>query len=353
MEPEQQQRILGFFLEEAQEHLETLRSGLAELPFAVLDDERITELFRAAHSVKGGAAMLGYEGLRSVAYGLEDSLKLLKDHPDRLNSQVEQLLQEGFWGFEVLLGKLEQARELPDEVSAPILVRTEPAFVSLKGVLHQPSKAVETAPGPIDAVPAVLADVNAEALDLTGNLGDDLNSFDFGDLGLGNDLSELDGLAVDANAGLGGSADDDFASLFGDNAFGADGVDGFDINVDLGAIDLGGASQTPDLTSDFDSLFGADALTDALPLDLDDIGLGSTLAPEAALPDAQAIRSAASPANLANGMPSSTEADALIGLFDSTATPVPSIESASRCPGRTAEPRRSAGWHSGQCRSLR
>jgi chemotaxis protein histidine kinase CheA/ActR/RegA family two-component response regulator len=334
MEPEQQQRILGFFLEEAQEHLETLRIGLAELPFAVLDDERITELFRAAHSVKGGAAMLGYEGLRSVAYGLEDSLKLLKDHPDRLNSQVEQLLQEGFWGFEVLLGKLEQARELPDEVSAPILVRTEPAFVSLKGVLHQPSKAaaVPVALVPIDAVPAVLADVNADALDLTG----DLNSFDFGDLGgdlagdLASDLSELDGLAASAP---GGSADEDFASLFGDNAFGSDGVDGFDINVDLGAIDLGGgASQASDLTSDFDnlfgdSLFGADALADALPSDLDDIGLGSTLAPEAALPNAQAIRSAANPA--ANGMPSSTEADALIGLFDATATAAPSIESGS------------------------
>jgi chemotaxis protein histidine kinase CheA/CheY-like chemotaxis protein len=346
MEPEQQQRILGFFLEEAQEHLETLRSGLAELPFAVLDDERITELFRAAHSVKGGAAMLGYEGLRSVAYGLEDSLKLLKDHPDRLNSQVEQLLQEGFWGFEVLLGKLEQARELPDEVSAPVLVRTEPAFVSLKGVLHQPLKAVVA---PIDAVPAVLADVNADALDLTGDLagdlGGDLNSFDFGDMGLGTDLSELDGMAVaslsgtgfDANSGaaaLGSSADDDFASLFGDNAFGSDGVEGFDLKVDLGAIDLGsmGASQAFDSgsNSDFDSLFGSDAI-DALPLELgSDIGLGSTLAPDVALPDAQAIRSAASPATASpTAMPSSSEADALIGLFDGTAATQPAIESGS------------------------
>jgi chemotaxis protein histidine kinase CheA/CheY-like chemotaxis protein len=335
MEPEQQQRILGFFLEESQEHLETLRIGLAELSFAVLDEERITELFRAAHSVKGGAAMLGYEGLRSVAYGLEDSLKLLKDHPDRLNSQVEQLLQEGFWGFEVLLGKLEQARELPDAVSAPVLVRTEPAFVSLKSVLHQPSKAA----APIDLVPAVLADVNVDALDLTrdlaGDLSGDINSFDFGDLGLGSDLSDLEGLEGLAGdmADRDGSVDEDFASLFGDNAFGSDGVDGFDLNVDLSAIDLGGmgASQAPDLTNDFDSLFGADASTDALPLDLDDIGLGSTLAPEAALPNAQAIRSAASPAfnPAVNTLPSSTEADALIGLFDATAAAAPPIESTS------------------------
>lgn len=327
MEPEQQQRILGFFLEEAQEHLETLRSGLAELPFAVHDDERITELFRAAHSVKGGAAMLGYEGLRSVAYGLEDSLKLLKDHPDRLNSQVEQLLQEGFWGFETLLGKLEQARELPDAVSAPILLRTDPAFVSLKDVLHQPSRG--TAPTVPEALPAVettpvaLTDVNADAL----SLDDDLNSFDFGDLGAGNDLSELDGMAVASLSGTGfdlpsSSVDDDFASLFGDNAFGAEGVQGFDINVDLGG-NLGARSGDSDLSD----LFGGQEISgEVLGHDLfgkgiaDEVGLGSTLAPEGDMPDAQAIRAAGS-------APGSIEADALIGLFDETTEPASPVES--------------------------
>ncbi|WP_339367278.1 Hpt domain-containing protein, partial [Picosynechococcus sp. PCC 7002] len=56
MDAASQQKILGYFIEEAKEHLETLEQGILELSEVVDDTERVNELFRAAHSVKGGAA---------------------------------------------------------------------------------------------------------------------------------------------------------------------------------------------------------------------------------------------------------------------------------------------------------
>ncbi|CCQ55834.1 Signal transduction histidine kinase CheA [Crocosphaera watsonii WH 0005] len=50
-----QQKILGYFIEEAKEHLETLETGLLELSAVVEDQERLNEMFRAAHSIKGGS----------------------------------------------------------------------------------------------------------------------------------------------------------------------------------------------------------------------------------------------------------------------------------------------------------
>ena len=58
-----QQKILGYFIEEAKEHLETLERGILDLSAVIEDQERVNEMFRAAHSVKGGAAMLGYSGI--------------------------------------------------------------------------------------------------------------------------------------------------------------------------------------------------------------------------------------------------------------------------------------------------
>ncbi|HEY9874109.1 MAG TPA: Hpt domain-containing protein, partial [Candidatus Obscuribacterales bacterium] len=59
MQPEQQQRIMGYFIEESKDHLNTIDQGLLNLQYTIGDSEMVNEVFRAAHSIKGGAAMLG------------------------------------------------------------------------------------------------------------------------------------------------------------------------------------------------------------------------------------------------------------------------------------------------------
>ncbi|MFM7792692.1 MAG: Hpt domain-containing protein, partial [Microcystis panniformis] len=75
------QKILGYFIEEAKEHLETLEQGILDLGNLVNNNEQMNEMFRAVHSVKGGAAMLGYSSIQKTAHRLEDALKILKENP--------------------------------------------------------------------------------------------------------------------------------------------------------------------------------------------------------------------------------------------------------------------------------
>lgn len=81
------------FLEEAQEYLETLESRLLGLTHGV-DSEKINEALRAAHSIKGGAGLMGFQTLSDLAHRLEDGLKVLKvqRHSIVVDAPLEQLL---------------------------------------------------------------------------------------------------------------------------------------------------------------------------------------------------------------------------------------------------------------------
>jgi len=46
----EQQRILGYFIEEAKDHLNTIEQGLLNLQNTLEDPEIVNEVFRAAHS---------------------------------------------------------------------------------------------------------------------------------------------------------------------------------------------------------------------------------------------------------------------------------------------------------------
>ena len=66
--------IIEFFLIEAGEHLQSLNRGLLSLEKDPSDNTIIDELFRAAHTLKGSAAMMGFSGISSVAHTTEDML---------------------------------------------------------------------------------------------------------------------------------------------------------------------------------------------------------------------------------------------------------------------------------------
>ena len=66
--------IIEFFLIEAGEHIQNLNKGLLSLEKNPADSSIIDELFRAAHTLKGSAAMMGFQGISDVAHKAEDML---------------------------------------------------------------------------------------------------------------------------------------------------------------------------------------------------------------------------------------------------------------------------------------
>ena len=137
MDSASQQKILGYFIEEAKEHLETLERGILELSSAVEDPEIVQEMFRAAHSIKGGAAMLGYTSIQRTAHRLEDSFKVFQENSIPVDVHLEQLFLGGYDVLKDLVDRLETYQGLEEDESSEIVKRSEPTFVQLQSYLEQ------------------------------------------------------------------------------------------------------------------------------------------------------------------------------------------------------------------------
>ncbi len=132
MQPDQQQRIMGYFIEEAKDHLNTIEQGLLKLQATIQDPEMANEVFRAAHSIKGGAAMLGLGSIQKVSHRLEDFFKLLKETPITIDQKLENLFLRTFDALQELVGQLQGPFGLTEEAGNNIIAGVEPTFDELE-----------------------------------------------------------------------------------------------------------------------------------------------------------------------------------------------------------------------------
>ncbi|MEP0849104.1 MULTISPECIES: hybrid sensor histidine kinase/response regulator [Cyanophyceae] len=131
MQPEQQQRIMGYFIEEAKDHLNTIEQGLMNLQSTIEDPEMVNEVFRAAHSVKGGAAMLGLNSIQKASHRLEDSFKILKECPVKIDQKLESLFLRVSDTLKELIEQLSGPFGLTEDIANSIMSGVEPVFEEL------------------------------------------------------------------------------------------------------------------------------------------------------------------------------------------------------------------------------
>jgi len=85
-------QFLPTFLEESYEGLETMETGLLTLQSS--DDDSIHSIFRAAHSIKGGAGTFGFNQVTEFTHLVETLLDEMRDgRREILKSDIEILLQ--------------------------------------------------------------------------------------------------------------------------------------------------------------------------------------------------------------------------------------------------------------------
>jgi two-component system, chemotaxis family, sensor histidine kinase and response regulator PixL len=91
---EQQVRLQ--FLDEAQEYLTEIESGVLGMSTHGIDRSVMDGVLRAAHSIKGGSAMMGYSTLSQLAHQMEDFFKVLKLRPSEAKAEeTERLMLVG------------------------------------------------------------------------------------------------------------------------------------------------------------------------------------------------------------------------------------------------------------------
>ena len=99
-DPDIRDQAYQFFLEEAPELLQTIEEEI----FAINEGEvaiqdralRVNSLMRAAHTLKGGAANVGLETIKTVAHSMEDVFKALYNPELEIDNETKRLIYESF-----------------------------------------------------------------------------------------------------------------------------------------------------------------------------------------------------------------------------------------------------------------
>jgi two-component system chemotaxis sensor kinase CheA len=86
-------QFFDVFFEESQEHLDDMEHLLMELSLDNPDLEDLNSIFRAAHSIKGGSGVFGFDALTGLTHVMENILDLARKYEiDMTKTIVDQLL---------------------------------------------------------------------------------------------------------------------------------------------------------------------------------------------------------------------------------------------------------------------
>ena len=142
MDAETQARI--DFLEESIEYCDQLESALLGMADIGIDLQKFEAAARAAHSIKGGAAMMGFQALSSTAHSLEDYMKIMQARFQEVevNAKLESLLLKG---VDCLREIGEEYRQGNQPSQQWLDQQTESVFKPLKEQLGELTDADETA----------------------------------------------------------------------------------------------------------------------------------------------------------------------------------------------------------------
>ena len=100
-----QNKYVEIFVREAEEHLELLRKGFLALEKEGVSDERLNELLRSAHTLKGSANMVDLVELAGVAHRMEDLLKDLQSGEQEFSSDMIDVLLVATDAIEALVAQ--------------------------------------------------------------------------------------------------------------------------------------------------------------------------------------------------------------------------------------------------------
>ena len=120
-----------FFIAEAPELLQTIESGLLSLR-QENGTSQIHEIMRAAHSLKGGAAIVNLEAIKSIAHRLEDILKVFYNGQKEIDDDLESLLLRAYDCLHVPLMEKISTGSFDEEKA---LATAEPIFSEIEEIL--------------------------------------------------------------------------------------------------------------------------------------------------------------------------------------------------------------------------
>ena len=113
---------LGMFLAESREHLQTLNLAVIRIEEAPDDRDTLDEIFRAAHSLKGMSATMGFAQIAALTHKMEDVFEVLRGRTGRRRAAeaIDVLLE----CLDALIGRrrFDRARRRRSRSTRPALI---------------------------------------------------------------------------------------------------------------------------------------------------------------------------------------------------------------------------------------
>ena len=135
----QDEEFLALFAEEARQRLADLTSNLLALEESGNDPELVRSIFREAHTLKGGAAVVGLEAFGHVAHALEDILEQLRSGERMATPAVIDGVLAAVDGLQAMLPKAIAGADHSAE--AAVLVQSLRALVQASDEADAPEEA--------------------------------------------------------------------------------------------------------------------------------------------------------------------------------------------------------------------
>ena len=93
---------IELFLSETNDHIQMLDQNIVQLETNPDDIELLQHIFRSAHTIKGGAGMIGHQRMAELAHDMENVLDALRSHSVKVTQRTIDALLEALDALRVL-----------------------------------------------------------------------------------------------------------------------------------------------------------------------------------------------------------------------------------------------------------
>lgn len=163
-------QYLEIFLDESNEHLQTLSDQLIILEKEPDNSDTINEIFRAAHSLKGMAGTMGYKRMQNLTHDMENVFSEVRNGNMEVNSNLVDVLFQCLDALETYVDNIRETQDEGTDDNEPI-IKALNAFIASEGKGNEaPAAKKEEAPAatasaaPADDKDMPLADFEKNAV---------------------------------------------------------------------------------------------------------------------------------------------------------------------------------------------
>ena len=218
LDPNNQELLKDFFAE-ARAQVDALEQNILVLENDPTNHDAVDEIFRAAHTLKGGAGTVEMTELAGFTHVMEDLLDAIRSKIVKVDEDVIDALLAGIDIIKAMLDSRSDGEPYAEDTST-LRARLE-AFIPAKGAKAAPKKPAPQAAAPVQAAPARASSLSEyEQLEMREAAGSDrtvyLVSVDFDEANVMNTVSAIHAFAALREAGTVLKTEPDFESLYED-----------------------------------------------------------------------------------------------------------------------------------------